>query len=362
MSRAMLPKGKRCLGALALGAVGAAALTLSVPAARGQSEAGVQAPSAPAPPPRNRLKGVVVWKKDGRPLAGARVAMADARDGYIYFAPNGLQVYGPEQKVLYILRRHNSKTACEATTDAQGRFTFESFAHPSQPYNVGLLKTEGDAQPTPTTEPESFARPLKAEAMAVLTDIRPGDYADKELKIEVEAPAFIQTERPPAEQPGRAWRSANVSLEPPRPADAKEEPESPRVYFFTGYPFDTERAGDKETLGPLPPGHKYRLSVYGYSEDAPFAATYFERVVPLEGGQTADISQKLEGGAKLAGHVTGIDGQPLVGVNVMVKVGPDAGLVVGALTDKRGSYEIANVPAGTHKLELLRHAKRTAPG
>ena len=36
--------------------------------------------------------------------------------------------------------------------------------------------------------------------------------------------------------------------------------------------------------------------------------------------------------------------------------------MIGAVTDKKGNYTLTGVPAGTHELELLRHAKRTAPG
>lgn len=39
----------------------------------------------------------------------------------------------------------------------------------------------------------------------------------------------------------------------------------------------------------------------------------------------------------------------------------DTGTVLGTLSDADGRYVLENVPAGTHVLELLRHAKPTAP-
>ncbi len=51
----------------------------------------------------------------------------------------------------------------------------------------------------------------------------------------------------------------------------------------------------------------------------------------------------------------------LTDVNVLVRTQGECGIVLGTLSDANGRYVLKNVPAGTHILELLRHAKPTAP-
>jgi len=325
-----------------------------------QQTAGVAPAAADRPAarvPLNRLEGLVVSKQDGRPLADVSVAMAHAERAWIYFGEgDGLGTYGPEEKVLFFFTKRNGRTACEARTDGQGRFALEGFTTPDQPYTVAVAHEKHGAD--------------------FVTGVVPKDYADKPLRIELDQPAYIRTERPERSPEAKRWEYVNLSLVPeskpagsPSTGTAEDEAGEERapavnVYFWNsgGYGLDDSgEQSEKARWGPLPPGHTYRLTRQVYGQWA-YAPTLYQRDVKVAPGQTVDVALKPEGGIKLRGRVTGLDGQPLPHVNVMVKVGADGAVVVGTVSDEQGAYEVSGVPPGRHTIELLRHARRTAPG
>jgi hypothetical protein len=295
----------------------------------------------------NKLEGIVVFKDDGRPAAGVPVVMAQGDKGYIYFSEDGLSANGERETVLQYFAKPNAKHFCEAVTDNAGRFSFAGFAAADQPWTVAA------------GEPQS--------GFALRTGVCPQDYGETPLKIELEKPAFLNVIPPRA--PARSLRvTLNVALAPTTPPAEPTEAgggpgtqaaETERVYFnFTPPPSGSR---DKpQRFGPLPGGQKYKVTASAYSTKLSYQPTLSERVVALASGATVDVALGNTEGATVSGTVTSVDEKPLPAVNVMVKAAD--GVVVGALTDEAGKYELRGVPPGTHKLELLRHAKRMVPG
>ena len=303
----------------------------------------------PDQPQTHTLAGVVVDQQDGKPIAGARVAMAHSNKGYIFIENKGeLHVYGPEDKVLFFLSKRNGKTACDTTTDAQGRFKFESFTSLSAKYTVvASSKTSG---------------------MAILQNICPNDYAKKPLKIEINAPAYLEFPTLPKNTDDALMTYINLRLEPVRkPSKVKTERNQDAMAeewtnVYLGFHMTPGDGTEKQRMGPLVGGRKYRVGRYAWSKRFGSSATLYESVVEAQAGKTLPVTLNSSEGATLTGHITTKEGSPLRDVNVMLKSGDNAELVLGALTDEKGGYTIANAPVGKHKLELLRYAVRVGPG
>ena len=141
------------------------------------------------------LEGVVVSKADGKPVGGATVAMAHARKGSIHISDGGsISVYGPEEKFLLFLSKRNGKTACETRTDEQGRFTLKNFTSLSAKYSI----VAGSEQ----------------AGLAILENVRPKDYADTPLRIEIDEPAYLAFPKFPLPADETLSASVYVQLEP----------------------------------------------------------------------------------------------------------------------------------------------------
>ena len=115
-------------------------------------------------------------------------------------------------------------------------------------------------------------------------------------------------------------------------------------------------------LGPFPPGFRYRVIHYVYGRRLSYRPTIFERAVCLAAGASEAVALKSRVGATISGRITNTKDEPLADVNVLAKARDDSGLVIGTLTDDKGSYALGGVPAGGYTLELLRHVARAAPG
>jgi Carboxypeptidase regulatory-like domain len=98
-----------------------------------------------------------------------------------------------------------------------------------------------------------------------------------------------------------------------------------------------------------------------WSPELRFDITLFERIVFMRPGVTEAVSLKAEPGITLSGRITDTKNQPLGNVNVLLRTQSESAVVLGTLSDTEGRYVLNNAPAGTHTLELLRHAKPTAP-
>jgi hypothetical protein len=293
------------------------------------------------PAPMNELRGIVVFKEDGRPAVGVPVIMAHSEKGYLYFADRDVRGGGEDERVLDYFIKRNSNYFCTAITDEGGRFALTNFTAPDQRWNLAAGDVESEC--------------------ALRTGLRPQDYVERSLRLEIDKPAYVTTSLPPISQPLRAYLGVALAPEtagePPDSSGGQGADATERIYFYG------EWRGARRSqvrIGPLPGGQRYQVTAYASSRKLPYQATIFARTVTLAPGATETVSLESTEGLALAGRITSTDDKPLAQVNVMVKTAE--GLVIGTLTDDDGKYELRGVPEGTHKLELLRHAVRKTPG
>jgi hypothetical protein len=290
--------------------------------------------------PLNELHGVVVSATDGTPVPDAEVALSHADVGHLrFFGQHGLSVWGPSESSWVFFTRANTRTAAATTTDDHGRFTFRSFKDPTADYNIGVFAGDRGSE--------------------LLLRITPADYADDGLRVELQPPARVR-----ADWYGLTWQlgssiSRNTRLEflPPDPADERPLP----VYVFP-YLWDAPDDQVRFALGPLPPGHRYRLTQQHLAPDVPGWITTAGCVFQTVAGQTIDVTLDADGGTSVIGTITGTDGKPLENVNVTVRTTDARERVFGALTDARGRYVLTGVPAGEHVLTLSRSRYRLDGG
>ncbi len=302
--------------------------------------------------PIHRLEGTVVSKADGQPIAGAKVVLASVETGSLLLGPRGeLSGSGDEETVLFFFSKRNGKSYCEATTGADGRFTLERFRDPGSRYVIAAAHAE--------------------RGVAVMPVI-PGEHAGKSLRIDIEPAAFLEvtggliTYNPLAAEKKEIETYATIRLvgplgRGPGPADS----ELPNTVWINAWDFSedgwdgTARAGER--VGPLPPGWRYRVTSSAFGPGLAYSPIIFECEVALAAGSVARVEMP-HGGTRFAGRVSGSDGAPLTGVNVLLRSKANAGFVLGTITDTDGRYAIASAPAGEHDVELVRHAARTGPG
>jgi hypothetical protein len=313
---------------------------------------------SPRRPAINTLMGIVVSKADGKPLAGIPVLMAHREKGYLRVGPEGsLDGSGEEQRDPKVFAVRNGRMFCDALTDDEGRFTLRNFAAPGEPWFLAA----GNRQ----------------SGLVLRTDVVPADCPEGFLKIEMDTPADIIVGPLPEPADKSLTFSVDVDLAPlPRlattqpagdssaeTASTADEEVEPRVYIYPPYRSDDDkRSKEPWHLGPFPPGLRYRVTRYAYGSNIPYQATLFARIVELAPGATVTAVLESSSGAQIDGRVTDLDGKPLAGVNVMVKAQDETGIIIGAITDVEGRYEVKGLAAGVHEVELLRHVSRTGYG
>ena len=312
------------------------ALGLTFVAARGEP-----------PGKMNRLTGVVVFREDGKPAANMPVLFSHGHKGYIYLMDGGLQGRGEDTKILGFFTKRNSMHFCQTMTDGDGRFTLENFAAPDEGWNI----MAGDSQ----------------KGFALQIGILPKDYAGEPLKLEIDKPAFVKVTLPtPTGKTyplglGLAMTLPKTAAEPARAVTSDEEAEERAVrVFYWSQDMWNLTAGKVVRIGPLPAGATYSVTATMSKPGLSYQPMVAARTVVTEAGQTKDLSLAASTGAALTGRVTDNDDKALANVNVKIEAAD--GVILGALTDDDGKYDIRGVPAGTHQLELLRHAARRVPG
>lgn len=307
------------------------------------------------PPPVNQLEGMVVFKADGRPAAGVSVAMIHGAKGYLSIDDKGLLSQAQHESLFGLFPKRNGRYACQAITDDGGRFVLRNFAAPADTWLIAA----GDAQ----------------NGYALVARIRPGDYASETLRLGLEEPAYIEVETLTAPKSMRVYTSVGLAGPGEAPMTeteaaaggaaeqatsyAEEEDPSERIAFSSTTRWSAAKSKPCR-LGPLPSGHRYKVTAQGSSGHVPYPVLLFERVVEVAPGETAKVTLVPKEGLTVTGRITSSEDKPLAKVNVRIKTAD--GTVIGGLSDAEGLYELRGVPAGTHALQLLRHAKRTTAG
>ncbi len=300
---------------------------------------------AQPPPTLNTLRGIVVSKADGQPLAGVPVVMAHAEKGYVRVGSGGLDAGGPELLDRRAFVSRNKRSWCDAITASDGSFALRGFDAPNEPW----ILAAGDRQRGYCVQPR----------------VRPAEHADTPLRLEIDAPAFISIQRLPA-PPAASFRAYvalglvdldGKSTTAAGPVDLSAVPEAHvRVDAWAENPEEPVWR-----LGPFPPGFTYRVTHTIWSPNLRYYITLFERQVFLRPGTTEAVSLESASGVTLSGRISDTKSRPLADVNVLVRMQGESAVVLGTLSDADGRYVLKHVPAGTHTLELLRHAKPTAP-
>ncbi|MEE8171044.1 MAG: carboxypeptidase-like regulatory domain-containing protein [Phycisphaerae bacterium] len=313
------------------------AATIAIPASAGEPD---------GKKPVHSLRGVVVAKADGRPLAGVTVAMAHKERGWIMIGNRGqLTAYGPTERVLLFFSKRNGRAACTATTDELGRFALANFVSMRDQYTLAAAHSE--------------------HGVALLKNVRPDAHVDEPIRIEMDLPSFIELRAP--KELEAAGITHSVSLHP-----AVSSLVDGRAFFGrTAAPFTNvmmnyyvPRTKDGAFhIGPVPAGIDLTLNHSAMTRRTGAPAVLRKTRVRVAPGETLRMSVAWDEGLELNGRVTANDGKPLRDVNVLVTTG--SGIdedAFGTLTDKDGRYRLAGLPPGEHKLDLSRHAVRTGPG
>lgn len=289
-------------------------------------------------PPINRLEGVVVSADGGAPVADVPVVLVHTAKGYLTFDSRGWVAQAQADTLFGIFPLPNGQHACRTVTDADGRFVLRGFAAGDERWVIAT----GDPQ----------------RGYALRARVNPKDLATQPLKLELQTPAYVELDPPKAPGHMLVYVGAALAREPDGSTPVADDETDDRVLFSGSY--QPESAGKARKLGPLPAGQWYKVTARGSSNKLSYTPILFERLVKLAPGETASASYEPTEGATVTGRISGVDDKPLGRVNVTVRTAD--GLVIGAVTDEQGKYELRGVPPGAHTLKLLRHAKRTAPG
>lgn len=280
---------------------------------------------------RNELRGVVV-SEEGRPVEGAKVFMAKRSGAVIVFDPKyGLYSWGRDDKFLFFFTKRNGHVDVKAVTDAEGRFALENFEDPGEPYALVAMHSGSDTG-------------------ALYERIVPEDHAHEPLRVVLEPAARIETGTSQTEWGADTYVSVvapgNVRVRVARPEN------------------DGEDAADELLRSiPLPPGLAVKVVRYALKAGVAYTPHLFSYDYELQPGETVRVPSEPPPGARVEGRITAADGRGLDNVNVRLTTDdPSALSMVGALTDAEGRYVLEGVPPGTHHVELVRHAPRTAPG
>lgn len=284
------------------------------------SKADAGASESTTQPAENTLRGIVVRKGSGKPLADVNVTIARVRDGHIVVGATGGLSLWP----------FGEKTEVTATTNNKGRFVVSGFVTEEEPYTLVA------------TNP--------AVGAALIRKFRPADYRAKPLRVEIDDPAFVRVLKS-SNIDNRSEVSANVMLTGSG-VTAKPGNDRESAMLTSIVP------GIIDKVGPLLPGMEYDVSKsISIPRTGQWATIHRHRFTPVA-GQTLDLTDWTDLGTTLDGRLRATDGTPLADVNVMVKIGGSEYEVMGTLSDSLGRYEITGLPPGKHTLELVRYVKQ----
>ncbi len=281
------------------------------------------AESKSKPRPLNIFEGRVLAPEDGKPVAGATVAVALADSGFIsYNGDDSIFTYGPEEKVLLFFTKRNGRAAGTTKTRADGRFVIKGLKPGA--YSVMVAHSE--------------------KGFAIQADIKQPNKGDP-IELTLQAPATVKGSIKGLDFED-AWRSLAGRSDVPN-------------VTFNVFPEIDDEGNFK--AGPLPPV-TWDFVVSRLVKNQGYSATLFKAEVETRPGKTAVLGIDLTTGEKFDGIVRGPKGKPLSGVSVVATTVAEPHLAVGAITDKSGEYALRGLPPGDYTLEAKRWILRTAPG
>lgn len=277
----------------------------------------------PKQTPLNVFEGRILHPEDGKPVAGATIAVADAESGFIgYAGDQSIYTTGPDEKFMLFFTKRNGRAAATTKTDAEGRFAIKGLKPGS--YNVMAVHKK-----------HGFA--IKAEVK------QPNE--ENPLELTLQAPATIRGSLQGLKL-GQAWPMLEGRSEVPRVG-------------LNVFP-QIDKNG-KFDLGAIPPV-TWDFSVSQTVQKQGYNATLLKAAIETRPGKPSELNLDLTSGEKFQGVVRGPKGKPLFGVSVVATTVDNPQLSIGAVTDKSGEYTIRGLPAGDYTLEAKRWTIRTAPG
>ena len=288
-----------------------------------------------APTPLNVFEGRVVEYAEHKPVAGAKIVVADAERGFLaYHGPENVFAFAPDDKVLFFFTKRNGKRSGEGTTDSEGRFVIKGLA--AGKYNLLAVHPE-----LGVTIMDGVEQPNAGDALEVTLD--PPTFLQGTILGLGADGMFLQTTLVPSDPWGAVQVQAVVSIGP----DGQS------------------RAGPLPILkadSPIPRAEQWAFQAETVVLTRGFFAPLLTVPVEIEPGKVNELEIDVAKGLQVTGEVRGPEGEPLKDVSVVLRTTGEPAYAYGGLTDDKGKYVLTGLPPGDYTLDAKRWARRTAPG
>ena len=278
-----------------------------------------------------------VLDQEGKPVPGAKVAVAVADGGSIFCSGDisaDLEIFafGPEDRGLLLFGKPNARSSGDAQTDESGGFSIKDL----KPAEYNLLAYHREKGFTTLTR-------VAVETGTTTKDV----VLDKLTSVKGTLTGLNLPKR-------RLW---SASVGPVLSLIPQDVP--------AGFSFRLTIVPDDEgnfRAAPLPRAAKWLLTSELYVEKQEYAASLLSVPIEIRPGEAGTVDLDLTKEAVLEGEMRGPRGEPLSGVSVVAVPDGDAGWSHGAVTDADGKYAIPGLPDGKYTLDIKRWTKRTVPG
>lgn len=341
-------------------------LVISVFAVWASLIAALPAATADDQPPS--LRGVVVLRADGKPVAGATVSVFNPKkfQAFIYessaiqlndisrsWGPNGPEPIDQPRK----------PESGETTTDDNGRFTIPEL-EPGDGYQLIVSDAEnGFAHRTDIRIPPATAIISQAGATSEPNAASAAKPDPSELKIEMGGPAYVEVEVDPTmlADGGRYRVSASTGQMGVRWVDGNGRTtfEEPQLSYKCSAALPADQ---RVRIGPIPPGRRINLELQltGRRPGGPGVVVQ-KRTISLTSGETSQVSFAPGQGAALVGRITSPSGEPVAGARIACVRLDDSESngafnsmgSAGGLTNAEGRYRVAGIEPGRYRVQVF---------